>query len=95
MSEEQRIGTASPVEVWLRRKPIGAECRVVFEDESDCELPIDSLSTRGAQREVTTQMIAQGYEPVGRWHIEAVDEYEEEPLEAFRWFRLKAGRSTR
>jgi hypothetical protein len=43
----------SPIEVWLTQKNMAVTCRVIREDESSYELDIDSLSMRGAQREIT------------------------------------------
>lgn len=59
-----------PVEVWLSRQNMEVTCLVVFEDESTDSLDIDSLSMRGAQREITGWLIDQGYTPIGRWAVE-------------------------
>jgi len=56
-----------PVEVWLTQKNMEIRCLVVFEDESTERIGVDSLSLRGAQREITRCLIDQGYQPVGRW----------------------------
>lgn len=56
-----------PIEVWLTQINIQVTCRVVYEDESTDELSVDSLSMRGAQRELTGYFLKQGYKPVGRW----------------------------
>jgi hypothetical protein len=61
---------AKPIEVWLSQPNIEITCRVVFEDESADELSVGSLSMRGAQREMTSWLIGQGYEPSGRWSDE-------------------------
>jgi hypothetical protein len=77
-----------PVEVWLTKKNIAVTCRVVFEDETDWEPDVDSLSMRGAQREMTAWFISQDYEPTGRWADETGDEYfgtdEGETVRTFR-----------
>jgi hypothetical protein len=51
-------------------------CRVVHEDESVEEWNIDSLSVRGAEREITGYLIEQGHRPVGRWHVEDTEGFE-------------------
>lgn len=58
---------AGPIEVWLRQVNMEVACTVVNEDESTARYDVDSLSLRGAQREMTGYLISQGYEPVGRW----------------------------
>ena len=59
----------------------------VYEDESTKQLQIDSLSMRGAQREITGQLIDEGYEPVGRWQVESADQ-DGDPEETVRRFKL-------
>ena len=71
-----------PIEVWLSQPNMEITCRVIFEDETGTELPVDSLSMRGAQREMTSWLIGQGYEPVGRWSAE--DENGAETMRQFR-----------
>lgn len=61
---------ASPIEVWLSQRNLEIGCRVIHQDESTEELDIDSLSMRGAQREITGWLIGRGYTPVGRWETE-------------------------
>ena len=63
----------TPIEVWLRQPNIEITCTVVREDESTRSVEVDSLSLRGAQREITGWLIGLGYEPVGRWEAEAVE----------------------
>jgi len=43
------------------------------EDESATELDADSLSMRGAQREITAWFKSHGYEPAGRREVEYSD----------------------
>lgn len=80
--------TTGPIEVWLTQSEsnLGVTCTVVHEDESTTALDVDSLSMRGAMREITGYFIAQGYKPDGRWTTEA-----ETPmngtLEAMRRFK--------
>ncbi|GAA3089185.1 hypothetical protein JOF29_007953 [Kribbella aluminosa] len=62
---------SSPIEVWLRQENMAIVCTVVYEDESTQQLDVDSLSMRGAQREMTGWLISNGYQPVGRWESEA------------------------
>jgi hypothetical protein len=77
----------SPIEVVLTQSNMQVYCRVVREDESTYELPIDSLSMRGAQREITGYLIAKGYAPVGRWEVEAQDD-DGQAIETIRRFKL-------
>lgn len=78
----------SPIEVWLTQRNMEIQCAVVHEDEStDHTLGVDSLSMRGAQREITGYLIDQGYAPVGRWETEANDHGN--PVETVRRFKLK------
>jgi hypothetical protein len=56
-----------PIEVWLSQRNLLITCRVVNEDESTEEWPADSLSMRGAQREMTGLHTKKGFTPVGRW----------------------------
>lgn len=75
---------AEPIEVWLSQPNIEVKCRIVHDDETTDELPIESLSMRGAQREITGYLIREGYRPFDRW------EYTTSPLdssgESFRKF---------
>jgi hypothetical protein len=71
-----------PIEVWLVKRNIAVNCRFVFEDETATERPVQSLSMRGAQREITAWLISRGYEPAGRWSTE-----EPNGLETMRHFR--------
>jgi hypothetical protein len=75
-----------PVEVWLTQKNMQITCRVVYEDESTAELEVDSLSMRGAQREMTGYFIRGGYTPAARWELISDEEY---GLESVRRFNLK------
>jgi hypothetical protein len=83
--------TAKAIEVWLRKNNIEVTCTVVFEDESTEALGVDSLSLRGAQREVTGQIIAMGFEPAGRWQDEGTEADMAE--EASRQFRRASDRA--
>ncbi len=76
----------SPVEVWLRQQNLVVTCTVVHEDETTAEYDVQSLSMRGAQREMTGYLLRQGYSPVGRWDAEATDD--DGVVEASRRFRL-------
>ena len=64
----------SPIEVWLSRPNLEIRCTIVHEDESTEELDVDSLSMRGAQREITGWLLSRGYKAVGRWEGEWVTE---------------------
>ena len=67
------MGTNGPIEVWLRQGNLEITGTQVSEDESTQELGIESLSMRGAQREITGFYIKMGYTPAGRWETEADD----------------------
>src|SRR5579864_1269006 len=64
---------SSPIEVWLSQVNLQVTCMIVAEDESTRAFHIDSLSMRGAQREITGYLIRQGFQPAGRWEDEQVD----------------------
>ena len=70
-SQTSRTPLPSPIEVWLSQKNMEITCTVVLEDERTSSLDVNSLSMRGAQREITGHLIANGYSPVGRWEVEA------------------------
>src|SRR5690348_7693346 len=70
-SQVNRTPLPSPIEVWLSQADAGITCTVVLEDESTGALDVRSLSMRGAQREMTGYLIAQGYVPIGPWNVEA------------------------
>jgi hypothetical protein len=71
-----RYDADGPIEVWLSQKNMAVTCRVVFEDESVGHLEVDSLSLRGAEREMTGFFLAEGLKPVGRWQTEDEDDHE-------------------
>jgi hypothetical protein len=79
----------SPIEVWLRQDNMQINCMVVHQDETTHQLVIDSLSMRGAQREITGWLIRDGYEPVGRWQVEH-DDSAMQAAETVRRFKLAA-----
>ncbi len=79
--------TKSPIEVWLRQTNLTVDCTVVNEDESTREYGVDSLSMRGAQREMTGYFIGEGYQPDGRWTATAQDPGAE-TVEAWRRFKV-------
>jgi hypothetical protein len=84
------IEKRSPIEVWLSQRNMEVSCTVVHEDESTGHLTVDSLSMRGAMREMTGHFISQGYQPVGRWEITAenvADSAEEVVAECLRRFK--------
>ena len=56
-----------PIEVCLNQPHFTVTCRVVHEDETTQTLDVESLSLRGAEREMTGWFISQGYRPVRRW----------------------------
>jgi hypothetical protein len=71
---------AGPVEIWLTQKNMTINCMVAREDETTELMDVESLSMRGAQREMTGWLISRGYTPSGRW------EYPEES-ESVRQFK--------
>jgi hypothetical protein len=74
-----------PIEVWLTKRNIEVMCRVVHEDETVDELSVESLSMRGAQREITGHFKRLGYEAAGRWETEhAAGDESEETVRKFR-----------
>ncbi len=76
---------SGPIEVWLREASIGITCTVVHADESTEALEVDSMSMRGAEREMTGYFIKQGYAPAGRWETTAAGQGA--PLEVTRTFK--------
>jgi hypothetical protein len=58
----------------LSRKNIEIFCTLVFEDESVSYPEVESVSVRGAQREVTGMLVGFGYTPAGRWSDADEDE---------------------
>jgi hypothetical protein len=76
-TESTKNTKATPIEVWLRQPHLAVSCTVVREDESTVELDVESLSLRGAMREITGYLISQGYQPAGRWDATGGDEGDE------------------
>ncbi len=56
-----------PVQAVLAQKNIEITCTLVFEDESISYPEVRSVSMRGAQREITGQLVVKGYVPTARW----------------------------
>lgn len=82
MSIASKLG---PIEVWLSQPNMTITCKVVYENESTTDYDVESLSMRGAQREMTGFFLQQGYKAAGRW------EYEDgEGRECVRRFRPTA-----
>jgi hypothetical protein len=65
---------SGPVEIWLRQDSMRVVCSIVNPDESTYGHGIDSLSLRGAQREITGFLIGNGFRPEGGWTVEAISE---------------------
>ena len=68
---------------------------MVHEDETTSKLDVDSLSMRGAQREITGHFLHEGYEPAGRWEqttplFHDLADVSKSTGECVRRFRLKA-----
>lgn len=78
-----------PIEVWLSQKNLAVSCRIVWEDETtgDYDSMVDSLSIRGAQREVSGWLIGLGYSPAGRWEYETPDPHQDALPECSRRFQ--------
>ncbi len=83
-ASRQKVG---PIEVWLtlRDGGFGVNCMVVRDDESTTQLDIDSLTMRGAEREITGWLLGNGYKAAGRWETMKEDR-DENDLEAMRRF---------
>jgi hypothetical protein len=62
-----------PIEVWLTQRNMEVTCRIVHEDETVETVDVDSLSMRGAQREITGWLIGDGFKAIGRWTVEHSD----------------------
>jgi hypothetical protein len=83
---------ARPIEAWLTRDVDDTEIarRIVDSDETfrggALAYAVNSLSMRGAQREITAVLIADGFKPAGRWQSEFEDG-SQECREASRQFR--------
>jgi len=84
-------GKLGPIEVWLNwtKSQMTIRVRYVRDDESATDAEAESVSMRGAQREITAQMIERGYNPVGRW-VSELDDIDGTSLESYRVFRPKA-----
>jgi hypothetical protein len=90
-SELNRTPLPSPIEVWLSRANTGFTCTVVLENEKTSTLDVNSLSMRGAQREITGYLIERGYTPVGDWEVEAASDDGnggKDTVESSRTFKL-------
>ena len=75
---------SGPIEVWLRKAAIGITCTLVRADESTQQVDVESLSMRGAEREMTGWFIRQGYSPAGRWETTATGNGATEVMRVFR-----------
>jgi hypothetical protein len=64
-------GYTEPVEVRLSQPAARVLCALLVEVEDaglwELCFRVKSLSMRGAQRELTSWLLAEGYEPAGRW----------------------------
>jgi hypothetical protein len=90
-SELNRTPLPSPIEVWLSQASMKVRCTVVLEDETTSTLDVNSLSMRGAQKEMTGYLIEHGYTPIGDWEVEADSDNGDggrETVEASRKFKL-------
>jgi hypothetical protein len=59
--------TGPVVVVLVRAGVLSIACTVTHDDGDHHTLTVAALSMRGAQREMTTRLRRDGYEPVGRW----------------------------
>jgi hypothetical protein len=74
----QAVSVVLPTLKWKRRATLEGSIGGQSADERTDAFDIDSLSMRGAQREVTGFLIEQGYTPAGRWEIERLLEGDRE-----------------
>jgi hypothetical protein len=91
MTDTKSTEQPTPIEVWLRQNNMAIACTIVYEDETTDGYLVDSLSIRGAEREITGDFIMKGYTPAGRWVTEV--EVEGEPVEVWRRFKIKSASS--
>lgn len=75
---------SSPVEIRLTKRNLKVVCIVVHEDENTETLEVDSISMRGAQREMTGHLLKLGYRPASRWESDD----DSAGAETYRVFRL-------
>lgn len=77
--QSEMLTMKGPIEVWLSQRNLEVRCMIVHEDESTRDVPIDALTIRGAEREITGWLVSQeGYEPAGRWDTEGINDNGEE-----------------
>lgn len=57
----------------LTESVAGISGALVQNDGAVRVLPVNTLSMRGAQRQITAHLIAEGYAPGGRWRIDPTD----------------------
>jgi hypothetical protein len=69
-----RLRAPQALQAVLSRKNIEISCILVREDETASYPRLDSLSVRGAQREITSMLVGQGYVPAGRWSDDGEDD---------------------
>lgn len=77
-----------PIEVHLTQPHLSILAHVHYDDGHIEVGPtvIKALNLRGAQREITSRLIADGYAPAGRWETVTLDG-EDMPYEVARKFR--------
>ena len=61
---------ARPIKVRLSQPRLDVTCRIVFHDGTATAVGVNSPSIPGAQAEITSWLIEQGYEPAGLWSTE-------------------------
>ncbi len=88
MDHTKSTKAGTPIEVFLTQQNLEVICLVVHDDETTDSLDVNSLSMRGAMREISGYLIKQGYAAVGRWE-ETTDSGGELPFETVRRFRAK------
>lgn len=59
--------TGPVVAVLVHAGVVSMKCTLTHDNGASEWAPVKALSMRGAQRELTTRMKADGYTPVGRW----------------------------
>lgn len=71
--EQARSTDLEVVEIIITRKGMRISADEFDAEEVGVSLDVNSLSVRGAQREVTAEKLAAGFRPLGRWETLAED----------------------
>lgn len=76
---------AQSIMVYLSKPSIEVGCHIEREDTTTAQWGIESVTMRGAQREITTRLRGRGYQPAGRWVLTGGE------IECFRAYRPGPG----